>query len=470
MGLGVCSMAVSRLGVATIAAPLSFADDLTPTPPTLSASVSDLQPGDTVTLSGTKWRGSPLFGSASSPTNPGETALVLEICGLGGNAGRCSSNTGTGSVDLLRYKDTDSNPNAFDGNLSGVTLGGSIPVGPDVAEDCASNDCFVRVRQQVFGAPPGTFLEATAPLQIDPSTAPGLLRVATDPPLPSQISVDGIPRDTWGLTWTKMAPGPHEVCFSAIEGFTTPPCQTVSVAAATTTAVTGAFARRGFLKAETSPALPATITVDGVARDTWGLYTDLPAGPHQVCYGPVADHSVSSPACKDVVISAGGTTTVVGTYTSSPGAPEPAPGDGFLRVTTNPAVRSQISVDGHPRNTWALNAVRLSPGDHQVCFADIEGFTTPACQTVNITEGATATVEGAFAQRGFLKAETSPALPATISVDGTPKNDWGVYTHLPVGDHQVCYGPVPGYTTPPCRNVTLSATVVTTTVGTYEPG
>ena len=158
---------------------------------------------------------------------------------------------------------------------------------------------------------------------------------------------------------------------------------------------------------------------------------------------------------------------MVGNYSSAPGAPGPAPGDGFLRVTTNPAVASQISVDGTARNTWALTTLRLAPGAHQLCFADIEGFTTPACETVNVTEGATTTVEGAFARRGFLKAETSPALPATISVDGVARNDWGVYTDLPVGTYQVCYGPVPGFSAPPCRSVTLTAGDTTTTVGNY---
>src|SRR6202023_2208769 len=92
---------------------------------------------------------------------------------------------------------------------------------------------------------------------------PGLLRVTTSPAVPSQITVDGNIADTWGLNWLEIAPGSHTVCFSAVQGYTTPACQTVSVSSGITTTVTGSFVQRGFLRVMTSPALPSTISVDG---------------------------------------------------------------------------------------------------------------------------------------------------------------------------------------------------------------
>ena len=51
--------------------------------------------------------------------------------------------------------------------------------------------------------------------------APGMLRVITDPAVASQIVVDSMLRDTWGLTWLKLPPGSYEVSFRDLEGFST---------------------------------------------------------------------------------------------------------------------------------------------------------------------------------------------------------------------------------------------------------
>src|SRR5207245_9655473 len=41
----------------------------------------------------------------------------------------------------------------------------------------------------------------------------GLLRVTTNPAIPGNILVDGVPADDWGLTWMKLAPGARPVSF-----------------------------------------------------------------------------------------------------------------------------------------------------------------------------------------------------------------------------------------------------------------
>jgi hypothetical protein len=63
---------------------------------------------------------------------------------------------------------------------------------------------------------------------------------------------------------------------------------------------------------------------------------------------------------------------------------------------------------------------------------------------------------------------TSPAAPGTISVDGLPRNDWGMWTDIPTGSHQVCFGPVQGFTTPPCQNATVNGGQLTTVTGNYS--
>ena len=136
----------------------------------------------------------------------------------------------------------------------------------------------------------------------------------------------------------------------------------------------GTFVQRGFLKVSTSPAVNATISVDGIPSDNYGLYTDVPTGSHQVCFGAVA--SFTPPACQTVTVSAGATTTVTGAYSSSPGTMGQS-NVGLLRVTTSPALPSQITVDGNIADTWGLNWLERSPQDPIPCASAGSRVTPP---------------------------------------------------------------------------------------------
>ncbi len=120
-------------------------------------------------------------------------------------------------------------------------------------------------------------------------------------------------------------------------------------------------------------------------------------------------------------------------------------------------------------DNWGLIWVKVAPGEHTVSFTDVEGFTTPADQVVSVTDGNTTTVTGSFVQRGALRVITSPALPGTISVDGIPREDWGLWTWLPTGSHTVCFGAVATYITPVCQVATVPGGGLTTVTGTYLP-
>ena len=140
---------------------------------------------------------------------------------------------------------------------------------------------------------------------------------------------------------------------------------------------------------------------------------------------------------------------------------------GFLRVTSSPALPAQISLNGVIADSWGLNWLELPPGDYTVHFSHVEGFSEPADQVVTVTAGATTTVTGTFTQRGSLRVTTSPAVAGQISVDGIPRNNWGMWTDLPTGAHQVCFGPLAGYTAPTCQNITVNAGALTSVTGTY---
>ena len=138
------------------------------------------------------------------------------------------------------------------------------------------------------------------------------------PAVPTQISIKagvGSPHiaDSWGLTWLELAPGSYTVSFSHVQGWTEPPPQTVTVTAGNTTTVTATFTQRGLLHVFTAPAVAGTVSVDGTARDDWGVFTDIPTGPHTVCFGAAIGFA-NTPACQTVTVNAGVETDVTGTY------------------------------------------------------------------------------------------------------------------------------------------------------------
>src|ERR1700737_4601096 len=52
---------------------------------------------------------------------------------------------------------------------------------------------------------------------------------------------------------------------------------------------------------------------------------------------------------------------------------------GMLRVTSSPALATQVLVDGQIADSWGLNWLKETPGTHTVCFAHVEGGTDPQC-------------------------------------------------------------------------------------------
>jgi hypothetical protein len=300
---------------------------------------------------------------------------------------------------------------------------------------------------------------------------PGLLRVTSSPGLPTQILLDGQIADSRGLNWLKLAPGNHTVCFSHVEGWTEPGCQTVTVTKGDTTTLTGQFIQRGTLRIVTSPALPSQITVDGNPTDDWSTWTDIPTGSHKVCFGAVVGYD--PPPCQNASVTAGKAMTITGLFKAHRSALGQS-GLGRLTVATSPLVPSQILItpsgaSPYIADSWALHDLELTPGPYVVSFSHIQGYAEPGAQMVSITSGITTSVTGVFTRRGSLKVSTSPAAAGTITVDGVPRNDWGMSTEFPIGSHRVCFGQAAGFATPPaCQTATVRPGEDTVLTGIYR--
>jgi len=360
-----------------------------------------------------------------------------------------------GSVSVLHARNTDAG--------GGGGGGGNCPQ-PDPLNPVPCDDGFnllwnierLQFSDQIIGTPCDTCL----------------LRVTTEGGgggLPSHIIVDGSPRDRWGLNWMKISPGAHEVCFSEIEGWVAPACEIVNVAAGMTGVVNGVFNQMGTLQVTTSPAVPSTITVNGVPTNDWAVWTDFPVGNYDVCFGDVADFD--APACQNVNVTAGVTTAVVGTFTANMGAAGPAGPYGLLRVTTQASiggggVGSEIIVDGVGLDRWALNWMKLAPGEYVVCFSDLANFDTPACEVAVITDGGVTVINGVFEDRAVLRVQTVAPHASTITANGLALNDWGVWTDIAAGVYQICFGEADGFT-PACQVETLVAGALTEVQGNW---
>src|SRR5437667_5460769 len=140
---------------------------------------------------------------------------------------------------------------------------------------------------------------------------------------------------------------------------------------------------------------------------------------------------------------------------------------GLRRVTTNPAVNGKIVVDGVPSDEWGLTWMKIAPGTHTVSFGGLNGLATPAPQTVTVTSGATTTVQGNYGVNGYLRVVTNPALPSTISVNGAPRDDWGMWTALPPGTYTVHFGAVQGYNPPADQTATVNPGATTLITGNF---
>jgi hypothetical protein len=218
--------------------------------------------------------------------------------------------------------------------------------------------------------------------------------------------------------------------------------------------------------------------------DDWAFWTNILPGDYTISFEPLEGYL--TPAPQLATVEAGVTENIIGVYVPEVNTVEPVP-HGLLRVQTSPAVPTTIYLNGTQRDDWALNWVKMPPGDYMLSFSDVYYFDVPATITVNYYPGTTGNVQllsdpvtiydGVvtevivnFVQLGNLRVETSPPLPATIYCNGNPIDDWGFWANIEPGEYTISFEHINGYLTPPSTMVTVNAGAGTHVIGDYTNG
>jgi len=333
------------------------------------------------------------------------------------------------------------------------------------------------------------------------SLGTGLLRVTSSPAVTTRVFVDGIPRDDWALNWVKMPGGSYMLLFSDVDGYTTPTSVSVRyypggpaviqplsspivVYANTTTEVIASFAQQGNLRVQTSPPMAATVYCNGQPMDDWAFWVNIAPGTYNITFEALNGYTTPPPQV--ATVTAGGATSITGTYVAGPNVVAPV-AHGLLRVNTSPAVATNVYLNGILRDIWSLNWVKLSPGSYTLSFSDVYGWDKPTSVSVQnfpggpaviqplstpivITDGVTTVVTANFIQLGSLRVETSPAVAATVSCNGHPMDDWAFWASIEPGSYTLSFQSMAGFLTPPPLTVTVTAGVLTHVTGDYLVG
>lgn len=159
---------------------------------------------------------------------------------------------------------------------------------------------------------------------------------------------------------------------------------------------------------------------------------------------------------------------------------EAVPAVGSLTVTITPSNAvtggAQFSLDGGTLQASGTTLTNLTPGNHDLVFNNVSGFTTPAPQTVVITAhqatAATGIYAVAIANAGSLQVLISPDEAvdegAEWQVDnGSLQTNGAIVSGLSVGAHTLSFTSVSGFVRPANQTVQITNGETTLGLGTY---
>ncbi|MCP4353586.1 MAG: hypothetical protein GY795_49690 [Desulfobacterales bacterium] len=263
-------------------------------------------------------------------------------------------------------------------------------------------------------------------------------------------SVDGGTKWYESGTAQVLEVGSYTVTYSSVDGYGAPEDASVTIIKDDSESITATYTVYvGYLNVVLTPAdIEAQWSADG--GNTWydsGTQSFSP-GTYTVIFSSVDGYD--TPADESVTLTADDTETVTVRYASQ---------SGYLSVSISPSdTGAQWSADGG--TTWYDSGTQaFDPGTYTVTFSSVDGYDTPADESVTLTADDTETVTVRYAsQSGYLSVSISPSdTGAQWSADGgTTWYDSGTQSFDP-GSYTVIFSDVDGYDTPEDESVTLTA-------------
>ncbi len=357
----------------------------------------------------------------------------------------------------------------------------------EVGEVHHVEDIDVEIAQEdtvVFGhgnAPDGCVdVDEDSPVRVvfwdTPIPTTGSLQVTIGPQgaidAGAKWQVDGGEWQNSGDTVTELAEGNHTVSYSSVSGWSKPADASVSITVGETATASGTYTQQtGSLRVTISPQgaidAGAKWRVDGGQwQNSGATVSGLTVGSHTVSYSSITGWN--TPGNASVTVYYGQATNTSATYVQQTGA---------LKVAIIP--QEAIDAGAHWRvdgGTWrdsGATASGLITGSHTVSYKAIDGWDTPANNSVTVSYNQTTTASGTYVQQtGSLRVTISPqeAIDAGAQwrVDGGAwRNSGATVSGLSVGAHTVSYKAISGWDSPEDESVAISNGVTSTTTGTY---
>ena len=222
-------------------------------------------------------------------------------------------------------------------------------------------------------------------------------------------NVDGGAWQASGATASGLALGQHTIAFKSLRGWITPSTQSVNILSGQTTSSTGIYLQQtSSLTMNLSPAAAvsagAAWKIDGGAWQASGATASgVAAGQHTITFKSV--QGWTAPPAQTTFTTSGQTTSVTAAYVQQTGS---------ITVNISPAAAMSAGamwkIDGGPWQASGATTSGLAFGQHTIAFNDVSGWTTPAAQTLNITNERTASAAGSYAAivaAGFKASTTS---------------------------------------------------------------
>ncbi len=211
-----------------------------------------------------------------------------------------------------------------------------------------------------------------------------------------------------------------------------------------------------------------TWNIDGGAwrtNNTTNIFV-LP-GSHVINYTNLAGWS--APTGQTVTVTSSTLTSLTPTFTPLYGGLQVN-----LQPVGTPLQTGRWIIDGSGSFTNGATTNITMSGTHSLTFAAVSGYTTPATQTLTVTNGTTNVVTAVYLNPTLanLLVKISPdgAIAAGAMWQVDSNGIWlpsGVSTNLVAGIHTISYLNIPGWTTPANRTGTTGSGLLAQATGTY---